>query len=179
MGGGVCHLVGRTQDLVGRVRHLARGVQHLARETRRLVCGVHDTLAFTPRRVSEAGARGSGLRKCLFNQLVVYQTQRRGKEWCSPRGHSLDMVHQRLGFLPRKVFVEELNLHIHDRFMAERGSSGKLVNGIISLDAYLAANEVKSSCAMFKVESLDLILFNAYSLISSIPSCLTCQNQVR
>lgn len=60
--------------------------------------------------------------------------------------------------------------------MAEKSSSGKMVDGMAPLDAYLAENEVNSSCAMFEVESLDLISFSADSLMFSIPSFPACQD---
>ena len=60
---------------------------------------------------------GGGLWENFFKQLAVNQTQRRGKERRFLRRHFLDAVHERLGVLLGEVSAEELDLHIHNRFV--------------------------------------------------------------
>ena len=68
--------------------------------------------------------------------------------------------------------MEELDFHVHDRFVAEEGPSVKKgTNGRVKrLNNHLAENEVKSSRMMFKVESLDRMFLNASSLMWLIPN---------
>jgi hypothetical protein len=65
--------------------------------------------------------------------------------------------------------VEDLDLHIKDRFMTE-GSKREKGEWIEPLDAHLAAKEEKSSCVMLETASLDRMSFSASSLIFWIPS---------
>ena len=85
------------------------------REIRRL--GGQDALIPGLGRFSEAG---NGPCENSFNQPVVNQTERRGKDRRLSRRHSLDVLHQRLWILLGKVSVDELDLHIHDRFVTEK-----------------------------------------------------------
>ena len=62
--------------------------------------------------------RGDGLYECFLNQFVVYQTQCCGKERGLPRRHNSDVPHERFGVFLGEV-LEELDFHVHDRFVAE------------------------------------------------------------
>ena len=70
-------------------------------------------------RLPETKNRGNGSWEYFLDQLVVHQTQCCGKAWGFPRSHSSDVLHEQLGVFLGEVVVEELDLHVHDRFMAE------------------------------------------------------------
>ena len=96
-------------------------------------------------RFSDARTRGDRLRECLFNQLVVYQTQCGGKKRRFPKRHFLDVPHEQLGVFLGEVVVEELDFHVHDRFMAEEVQGMKKQTKKNPVSTHLAAKEVKSS----------------------------------
>ena len=121
--------------------------------------------------------------ECFCEQLVVYQTEGRGKKGCFPRRHSLDVFHQQLRILLGGVVVK-LYLHVHDFFVTERDASvkNKRTDGMVKrwvLNTHFAAKDVKSSCMMFEVERLDRMFFSAPSLMSLIPSFSMRQHQER
>jgi len=87
---------------------------------------VRDTLNLSG--FPETRTRWGGLCECFLNQLVVYQTQCSGEERGFPRSHSLDVLHKQLGVFLGEVVVEELNFHVHDRFVAGGPSVKKRTN---------------------------------------------------
>ena len=73
-----------------------------------------------PYQISETRTRWDGPRECFLNQFFVYQTQCSGKKRGFSRSHSLDVPHEQPGVLLGKFFMEELDFHVHDRFVAEK-----------------------------------------------------------
>jgi len=71
---------------------------------------------------------GCASRERFFKQLVVYQTQCRGKEGCFPRPHLLYAVPQQLGIPFDNSLVEELDFHVQDLSVTRRGQNENEAN---------------------------------------------------
>ena len=68
------------------------------------------------------------LSECTFNQLVVNQTQRRGKEGGFSRCHPLGIIYDKLGIPLGKPFQEEPDFHVQDLTVTGGDSSEEQMN---------------------------------------------------